>query len=132
VASEAIEATDIVITDSCYGAAEPRMDLTRQRCEARLGRCCGEALYRGNRFHWRHGGRRAHHSRTRRLRLFRDHSGAALGADEVIIWTDVDGLLTADPHLVPDACIIPEISYRQASELAHFGAKVLHPKTLRA
>jgi bifunctional aspartokinase / homoserine dehydrogenase 1 len=57
--------------------------------------------------------------------------GAALDADEVIIWTDVDGVLTADPRLVPDARIIPEISYREAAELAYFGAKVLHPKTLR-
>ena len=51
--------------------------------------------------------------------------GAALGADEVIIWTDVDGLMTADPRVVEGACTIPEISYREAAELAHFGAKVL-------
>lgn len=56
--------------------------------------------------------------------------GAALGADEVIIWTDVDGVLTADPRLVPEARTIPVISYREAAELAFFGAKVLHPKTL--
>ena len=56
--------------------------------------------------------------------------GAALKADEVIIWTDVDGVLTADPRLVPDARTIPVISYREAAELAFFGAKVLHPKTL--
>ena len=58
--------------------------------------------------------------------------GAAMDADEVIIWTDVDGVLTADPRLVADARTIPEISYREATELAYFGAKVLHPKTLRA
>ena len=57
--------------------------------------------------------------------------GTALDADEVIIWTDVDGMLTADPRLVPDACLISEISYREAAELAYFGAKVLHPKTLQ-
>ena len=57
--------------------------------------------------------------------------GAALNADEVIIWTDVNGLMTADPRQVPGACTIPEISYREAAELAYFGAKVLHPKTLR-
>jgi len=57
--------------------------------------------------------------------------GAALGVEEVIIWTDVDGVLTADPRLVPDARTISEISYREAAELAYFGAKVLHPKTLR-
>jgi aspartate kinase len=53
-----------------------------------------------------------------------------MDADEVIIWTDVDGVLTADPRLVPEARTIPEISYREAAELAYFGAKVLHPKTL--
>jgi aspartate kinase len=57
--------------------------------------------------------------------------GAALEADEIVIWTDVPGLLTADPRLVAEACTIPEISYREAAELAYFGAKVLHPKTLR-
>jgi len=57
--------------------------------------------------------------------------GAALDAEEIIIWTDVEGVLTADPRLVGDARTIPEISYREAAELAYFGAKVLHPKTLR-
>jgi aspartate kinase len=58
--------------------------------------------------------------------------GAAISADEIIIWTDVNGVLSADPRLVPEARTIPEISYREAAELAYFGAKVLHPKTLRA
>src|SRR5206468_12669096 len=57
--------------------------------------------------------------------------GCAVDADDVIIWTDVDGVLTADPRLVPAASTIPEISYLEAAELAYFGAKVLHPKTLR-
>jgi aspartate kinase len=57
--------------------------------------------------------------------------GAALEADEVFIWTDVDGVLTADPRLVSGANTIPEISYSEAAELAFFGAKVLHQKALR-
>jgi aspartate kinase len=57
--------------------------------------------------------------------------GAALDASEVIIWTDVDGVLSADPRLVQQARILNEISYNEAAELAYFGAKVLHPKTLR-
>ena len=57
--------------------------------------------------------------------------GAALDADEVWIWTDVDGVMTTDPRLVPEARIIPEISYREAIELSFFGAKVLHPKTIQ-
>ena len=57
--------------------------------------------------------------------------GAALDAAETVIWTDVDGVKTADPRLVPEAQTIPEISYNEAAELAYFGAKVLHPNTLR-
>ena len=53
--------------------------------------------------------------------------GAALPADEVWIWTDVNGVMTADPRLVPDARTIDELSYREVAELAYFGAKVLHP-----
>jgi aspartate kinase len=57
--------------------------------------------------------------------------GAALGAQETVIWTDVDGVKTADPRLVPEARTIAQISYNEAAELAYFGAKVLHPNTLR-
>ncbi|MDZ7296256.1 MAG: lysine-sensitive aspartokinase 3 [candidate division KSB1 bacterium] len=56
--------------------------------------------------------------------------GAALGAEEIQIWTDVDGILTADPYLVPQARHIPVMSFQEAAELAFFGARVLHPKTL--
>lgn len=57
--------------------------------------------------------------------------GAALGAEEVEIWTDVDGILTADPKLVKGAFRIESISYVEAMELSHFGAKVLHPPTVK-
>jgi aspartate kinase len=57
--------------------------------------------------------------------------GAALPADEVWIWTDVNGVMTADPRLVPEARTIDELSYREVAELAYFGAKVLHPLTIR-
>jgi len=57
--------------------------------------------------------------------------GAALEAEEVEIWTDVDGILTADPRLVKNAFRIESISYTEAMELSHFGAKVLHPPTVR-
>jgi len=132
VASEAIEATELVVTDECHGAADPCLDLTRERCEARL------------RPRLRQGivpvvtgfiGATAEGALTTLGRGGSDYSATILGgvldADEVIIWTDVDGLQTADPRLVPDACTIPEVSYREAAELAYFGAKVLHPKTLR-
>jgi aspartate kinase len=56
--------------------------------------------------------------------------GAALGAAAIEIWTDVDGMLTTDPHLCPDARRIRVISFDEAAELAYFGAKVLHPATV--
>src|SRR5215217_6403224 len=57
--------------------------------------------------------------------------GAALLADEFQIWTDVPGVLSADPRQVADARVVPQVSYDEAQELAHFGAKVLHPRTIR-
>jgi aspartokinase/homoserine dehydrogenase 1 len=132
LASECIEATEVVVTDSFYGGAEPWMDLTREASEARLS----PLLQRGivpvvTGFI----GANEEGTLTTLGRGGSDYSatilGAALDADEVIIWTDVDGLLTADPRLVPGASTISEISYREAAELAYFGAKVLHPKTLR-
>ncbi len=56
--------------------------------------------------------------------------GALLGADPVTIWTDVDGVFSADPRRVPEAVVIPELSYEEAAELAYFGAKVIHPSTM--
>lgn len=57
--------------------------------------------------------------------------GAALHVDEIQIWTDVTGVLTADPRVVPNAQTIDRLSYSEAAELAYFGAKVLHPKTIQ-
>jgi aspartokinase/homoserine dehydrogenase 1 len=56
--------------------------------------------------------------------------GALLGADSVTIWTDVEGVFSADPRRVTDALVIPELSYQEAAELAYFGAKVIHPNTM--
>lgn len=56
--------------------------------------------------------------------------GALLDAEEIIIWTDVNGVLSADPRRVPDAKIIDSLSYHEAMELAYFGAKVIHPQTM--
>lgn len=55
---------------------------------------------------------------------------AALDADEVWLWKEVDGIMTCDPKYVPNAKVIPEISYQEAMELSHFGAKILHPRAL--
>ena len=129
---EMIEATELIVTDSFHGGAEPRMNLTRERCDARL-----RPLVQRGRIPVVTGyiGATPEGVLTTLGRGGSDYSatilGAALGADEVVIWTDVDGVLTADPRLVPRVCTIPEISYLEAAELAYFGAKVLHPKTLR-
>ena len=132
IASQAVEATELVITNAQHGGADPCMHLTRERCKLGL-----QSLLRSNITPVVTGfiGATAEGEPTTLGRGGSDYSativGAALDADEVIIWTDVDGVLTADPRLVSGARTIPEISYREAADLAHFGAKVLHPKTLR-
>jgi aspartate kinase len=131
--SQAIDATELIVTDSCYGSAEPYMDLTRNRCEARL-----RPLLMQGTIPVVTGfiAATADGIPTTLGRNSSDYSGsimgAALNADEVTLWTDVDGILTTDPHLVPSASSIREMSYREASDLANLGAKVLHPKTLHA
>ena len=133
VRSEAVDATELIVTDGYHGSAEPLMDATRRRSEARLRPLLDDGVIpvvTG------FIGATSEGVLTTLGRGGSDYSatilGAALGADQIIIWTDVDGVLTADPRLVPGARTIPDISYREAAELAYFGAKVLHPKTLRA
>jgi bifunctional aspartokinase / homoserine dehydrogenase 1 len=133
IGSQAIDATELIVTDSCYGSAEPYMDLTRERCEARLRPLLMQGIVpvvTGFIAATVDG------IPTTLGRNSSDYSGtimgAALNADEVTLWTDVDGILTSDPRLVPSASSILEMSYREASDLADLGAKVLHPKTLRA
>jgi aspartokinase/homoserine dehydrogenase 1 len=130
--SQAIDATELIATDSQHGAADPHLELTRQNCQARLRPLLQQGIVpvvTGFIGATREG------TLTTLGRGGSDYSAtilaAALDADEVIIWTDVDGLMTADPRAVLDARTISEISYREAAELAYFGAKVLHPKTLR-
>jgi bifunctional aspartokinase / homoserine dehydrogenase 1 len=130
-ASEAIKATELIVTDAFHGGAEPQMELTRKKSQARL-----QPLLEKGIVPMVTGfiGATTEGQLTTLGRGGSDYSatilGAAIDADEVIIWTDVDGVLTADPRLVPEARTIPVISYREAAELAYFGAKVLHPKTL--
>ena len=132
VASSAVEATELIVTDSFHGGAEPQADATRQRSHARIGPILSAGqvpVVTG------FIGATADGVLTTLGRGGSDYSatilGAALDAEEIIIWTDVEGVLTADPRLVSEARTIPEISYREAAELAYFGAQVLHPKTLR-
>jgi bifunctional aspartokinase / homoserine dehydrogenase 1 len=133
VATEAVEATELIVTDGYHGAAEPAIERTREKCETRLRPLLKQGIVpvvTG------FIGATPEGVLTTLGRGGSDYSatilGAAISSDEIIIWTDVNGVLSADPRLVPEARTIPEISYREAAELAYFGAKVLHPKTLRA
>src|ERR1700682_82289 len=128
---ESVDATELIVTDAFHGGAEPHMERTRQKAQARLRPLLAQGIVpvvTG------FIGATADGKLTTLGRGGSDYSatilGAALDASEVIIWTDVDGGLTAAPRVVPEARTIPVISYREAAELAYFGAKVLHPKTL--
>jgi aspartate kinase len=130
--SAAVESTDVVVTDDDYLQAEPLMREIRERSAVVLKPLLIDGVtpvVTG------FIGATADGVLTTLGRGGSDYSattlGAALDANEIIIWTDVDGVLTADPRLVPDARLLREISYNEAAELAYFGAKVLHPKTLR-
>lgn len=127
-----IEATELIVTDSFHGGADPQAEPTRKQSQARIGPLLEHAqvpIITG------FIGATPNGLLTTLGRGGSDYSatilGAALDAEEIIIWTDVEGVLTADPRLVSEARTIPEISYREAAELAYFGARVLHPKTLR-
>lgn len=128
----AVDATELIVTSSEHGQAEPLMAETRERASFRLVPLLAEGkvpVVTG------FIGATAEGILTTLGRGGSDYSatilGAALEAGEIIIWTDVDGVLSADPRLVPEARLLREISYAEAAELAYFGAKVLHPKTLR-
>jgi aspartate kinase len=132
VAAEAVDATELIVTDENFGNAAPFLDETNAKVRQRLAvirRRGAIPVVTGFRGATRRG------VCTTLGRGGSDYSativGAALDADEVWIWTDVDGVMSADPRLVTTARIIPEISYREAVELSFFGAKVLHPKTIQ-
>jgi aspartate kinase len=127
----AVDATELIVTDNASGRAEPLMAQTRECSMARLKPLLAQGsvpIVTG------FIGATADGMLTTLGRGGSDYSAtilaAALDAAEVIIWTDVDGVLTADPRLVSEARTLREISYNEAAELAYFGAKVLHPKTL--
>jgi aspartate kinase len=130
--SEAVDATELIVTDDKYQNAAPLMDLTRERLAARLAPLLDEG---GIPIVTGFIGATAEGITTTLGRGGSDYSAAILGdcldADEVWIWTDVDGVMTTDPRLVPEARVLPVLSYNEVSELAYFGAKVVHPRTIR-
>jgi aspartate kinase len=131
VASRPIEATELIVTDDQFGQAEPLMDETRQQTRNKLTPLLEQGeipVITGFVASTKEG------AQTTLGRGGSDYTasiiGAAMEADEVWIWTDVDGVMTANPSEVPEARTIREISYSEASELAYYGAKVLHHKTI--
>lgn len=131
VEAEAVEATELIVTNDQFGAAEPLMDKTRVKTQARL-----QPLLEQGMIPVITGfiGATEDGVLTTLGRGGSDYTasiiGAALDADEIWIWTDVNGVMTANPQEVPEARTMREISYSEASELAYYGAKVLHHKTI--
>ncbi len=132
VASRAIESTLFVITDNRFQSAHPNIEETNLRTRQLLNPLLDQGIVpvsSGFIGATREG------ITTTLGRGGSDYSaaliGAALPADDVWIWTDVDGVMTADPRMVPGAHTISQLSYREVAELAYFGAKVLHPKSIR-
>ncbi len=126
-----VDARQLIVTDDQFTRANPLMELSEKRAEEIL-----IPLLEEQKIPVTQGFIGAtQDGRTTTLgRGGSDYSAAILGAlleaEEIEIWTDVDGVMTADPRVVPEARTIGELSYAEAAELAYFGAKVLHPKTV--
>lgn len=132
VPSEFIESSRLIVTDSQFQAAHPDLQATTQKCREVL-----HPIISSGKVPVVTGflGATAGGIITTLGRGGSDYSaailGAAIPAREVWIWTDVDGVMTTDPRIVPNARTIPRLTYRELGELAYFGAKVLHPMTIR-
>jgi bifunctional aspartokinase / homoserine dehydrogenase 1 len=129
--SAAVNSYSVVVTDAVFGNASPLMGPTREKARTVVLPLLEEGklpVLTG------FNGATADGRPTTLGRGGSDFSAsilaAALDASELWIWTDVDGIMSADPRLVPDAQVLDEVTYVEAAELAYNGAKVLHPRTL--
>ncbi|MBI4904749.1 MAG: aspartate kinase [Acidobacteria bacterium] len=129
--AEAVNAADVVVTDAVFGNASPLMEQTRNRAQSKLGALLEKGVLpvvTG------FNGATTDGRATTLGRGGSDFSASILAsvldASDLWIWTDVDGIMTADPRLVPHAKVLPDLTYAEAAELAYNGAKVLHPRTL--
>src|SRR5271154_4691809 len=131
IPSAAVNAAEVIATDAVFGNATPLMDHTRQRASKTIRKLLDEKIlpvvtgFNGSTLD------------GRPTTLGRGGWGfpasiiaAALDASEVWVWADVDGIMTGDPRLIPEARVLDEVTYNEAAELAYNGAKVLHPRTL--
>src|SRR5262249_11361617 len=130
--ARALDARAVLVTDDGFGRAVPLMDDTRHRVRSVVSPLleAGTVPVLGGFI----GATRDGVTTT----LGRGGSdwtasilGALLDAKEIQIWTDVDGMMTIDPRVAPGARVIPEVSFDEAAELAYFGAKVLHPASIK-
>jgi bifunctional aspartokinase / homoserine dehydrogenase 1 len=126
--AEFVDAREMIVTDTNHGSAVVDYTETYQRTAARVHRCAGIPVITGF---------IATSSDGFTTTLGRNGSdytaslvGAAISASAVEIWTDVDGVMSADPRYVENAFVIPEISLEEAMELSYFGAEVIHPYTM--
>jgi len=129
--AESVDSALLIVTDDHFGQAAPLLNPSRDRIQSTLKPMLEVGIIPVV------TGFRAETAEGQCTTLGRGGSdytatilGTLLPADEIWIWTDVDGVMTADPRLVPHARVIPELSYREAIELAFFGAKVLHPNSM--
>ncbi len=129
--AQRVDAADLVATDGRHGGAAPDLGLTRRRARARLLSLLKRGFVPvvpgfigcapdGSVTTLGRGG----------SDLTATLLGRVLGAERVVLWKDVAGILTADPNAVPDARLVPQLHHREAAEVAYFGAKVLHPRAL--
>jgi aspartokinase/homoserine dehydrogenase 1 len=132
ISAQSIESTEFVITNEHYQSAHPDFKATTQKTRELLN-----PLLDRNIVPVTTGfiGATSEGAITTLGRGGSDYSAAIIGsvlpANDVWIWTDVDGIMTTDPRIVKDARTLPEITYSEIAELAYYGAKVLHPKTIR-
>ena len=129
--SALVDARELLVTDAAHGGAQPDRAATDARLRAKVRPLLesGHVVVTGG-----FVGATAAGVTTTLGRGGSDYSaalfGAGLEAEEIQIWTDVDGMLTADPRLVSAPRVVERLSFDEASELAYFGAKVLHPSTI--
>ncbi len=131
IPSRLVDARSVMLTDATFSSAKPQFDIITQRAEQVF-----RPLLRKNSVIITQGfiGSTENGITTTIGRGGSDYSAAifcsVLNAEEIQIWTDVDGMMSADPRIVPNAKLIDVMSFDEASELAYFGAKVLHPNTI--
>jgi aspartate kinase len=132
IKAKGIEASEFIVTNSNFQNAHPDFHVTKEKTQALLNPLLDEGnivITTG------FIGANAEGVVTTLGRGGSDYSAAIIGsvlpANEVWIWTDVDGVMTTDPRIVSSAKTLSEISYGEIAELAYYGAKVLHPKTIR-